>query len=735
MKTKRYTTIRAKLIFFLGTALGLVFALSGYLVVSGVFSRNKADARLYMESLSREYANKVDSILERPLDTARTLANAMAAYAAIPADNRRAAYMNILKSSLVANPTFLGIWTLWEPDVLEGRDAGFAGNQDLGSDALGHFTPYFVRNGPGIVLQVPEAADGYGAPYYQIPRSTRKEYLSEPYLYPVQGKDVLMLSTVAPIIVQGRFLGVVGIDLGTDTIEKELGKLALYKTGFGRLISNEGIVVSHNDPTLIGKLAPEWSGDEREDIMSALASGQSFTRISYSVALDWNTLKSFVPVIIGDTSSPWMYGTVVPEEETYASVMGMLTTNIIILSTGFILVIVAIWVLAGSLLKPLQTTRLALQEIAQGEGDLTKTLVIRSRDEMGILAESFNTFVSNLGTIIAGIRDELARLQGLGTELAGNMDQTSAAIIQINSNIESVGRSFGQQHGAVSEVSSTVEEIVGNIASLNRLVEEQTNHLGTSASAVEQMVANMQSITKNVDISMTAFTKLQDVSEQGYDRLSAVTETIGHIATQSRGLEETNDVIKSIASQTNLLAMNAAIEAAHAGDAGRGFAVVADEIRKLAEDTAARSKDISEVLQALTDLIQSAVDLSSDAGHSFESVRSSVQEVNTRQRDIRNAVEEQSEGNQLVLDSVEKLRRISAEVESGSHEMSTGSNAILRSVHTLADATGEIQRAMDEISSGTADINHSVMQVTELSKRTMTGIETVEASVHRFKVR
>ncbi|MFH2114531.1 MAG: methyl-accepting chemotaxis protein [Spirochaetota bacterium] len=735
MKTKRQTSIRAKLILFLGAALGSVFALSGYLVVSGVFSQNKADARLYMESLSREYANKVDTILERPLDTARTLASAMTAYTAMPAENRRTAYMNILKSSLAANPTFLGIWTLWEPDSLDGGDASSAGNRDLGSDSLGHFTPYFVRNGPGIILQVPEATDGYEAAYYQIPRNTRKEYLSEPYVYPLQGKEVLILSTVAPIIVQGRFLGVVGINLSTDTIEAELGKLSLYKTGFGTLISNEGIVVSHDDPTHIGKQAPEWSGEEREGIVSALASGQSFTRLSHSVALERDTLRSFVPVIVGDSSSPWMYGTVVPEEETYASVMGMLTTNIIILSTGFILVIVAIWLLAGSLLKPLRTTRLALQEIAQGEGDLTKTLVIRSRDEMGILADSFNTFVSNLGAIIAGIRDEMAKLQGLGTELAGNMDQTSTAIIQINSNIESVGRSFSQQHGAVSEVSSTVEEIVGNIASLNRLVREQTDHLGTSASAVEQMVANMQSITKNVDISMAAFTKLQEVSEQGYDRLSAVTETIGRIATQSRGLEETNDVIKSIASQTNLLAMNAAIEAAHAGDAGRGFAVVADEIRKLAEGTAARSKDISEVLQALTNLIQSAVNLSSDAGHSFESVRSSVQEVNTRQRDIRNAVEEQGEGNQQVLDSVERLRRISAEVESGSQEMSTGSNAILRSVHTLADATSEIQRAMDEISSGTADMNRSVIQVTELSKRTMTGIETVEASVHRFKVK
>jgi methyl-accepting chemotaxis protein len=168
-------TIRAKLILFLGTGLGLVFALSGYLVVSGVFNQNKADARIYMESLSREYANRVDTILERPLDTARTLANAMSAYSAIPAENRRAAYMRMLESSLTANPSFLGIWTLWEPDSLEGSDLATIGRTGLGSDTLGRFTPYFVRDGSSIILQVPEAADGYEAPYYQIPKDTRKE--------------------------------------------------------------------------------------------------------------------------------------------------------------------------------------------------------------------------------------------------------------------------------------------------------------------------------------------------------------------------------------------------------------------------------------------------------------------------------------------------------------------------------------------------------------------------------
>jgi methyl-accepting chemotaxis protein len=279
-----------------------------------------------------------------------------------------------------------------------------------------------------------------------------------------------------------------------------------------------------------------------------------------------------------------------------------------------------------------------------------------------------------------------------------------------------------------------VEQIVGNITSLNRLVGEQTEHLSTSASAVEEMVANMDSITRNIDISMDAFTKLNDASELGYDRLSAVSETITNIASQSRGLEETNATITSIASQTNLLAMNAAIEAAHAGDAGKGFAVVADEIRKLAEDTAARSRDISAVLQSLGDLIGSAVSLSSEAGHSFESIRTSVLDVSTRQREIRSAVEEQTGGNKVVLESVDKLRRISSEVESGSMEMSTGSQTILRSVQVLSDITGEVQNAIREITDGTGDINKAVVEVSELSKQTMAGIETVEGSIRRFKV-
>jgi methyl-accepting chemotaxis protein len=735
MARSRNLTIRMKLVLFLGLALGLVFAASGFLVISSVFSKNKDDARQYMESISREYANKADAILELPMVTARSLARSMASFETIPAGSRRTAFLSMLQAALATNELFAASWTIWEPDALEGLDAPFAGNVSLGSDRLGRFAPYFINDGSTIVMQTSDATGNYSALHYSIPRDSDQEYLTEPYRRTIQGRDVLMISAVAPIIAAGRFRGVVGIDIITDQLDWELGRLTLYSTGFGRLISHDGLVVTHPSADQVGRKAPEWDGSEREIIMQALSARKAFTLSSQATGTGSTTLKSFVPIFIGNSPKPWIYGSIVPEAETYAAVTRLLFMNIATIAAGFIIVVGTVWLLTGNMLKPLKTTRSALEEIARGEGDLTRTLEVRTRDDMGNLAESFNTFVSNLAGIISSIRNEIGSLQSIGQELSANMNETSAAIIQINSNIESVGKSFGQQDVAVSEVSATIEQIVGNIAGLNRLVVEQTNHLGTSASAVEQMVANMQSITRNVDLSMAAFTRLQEVSEHGFDRLSAVTETIGNIAERSQGLEETNSIITAIAAQTNLLAMNAAIEAAHAGDAGRGFSVVADEIRKLAEDTAARSMDIAAVLQALKDLIASAVDQSAQAGHAFESVRGAVQEVNTRQKEIRHAVEEQSGGNQVVLDSVERLRRIGAEVQQGSGEMSNGSATILRSVHTLADITSQVSRAMQEINSGTTEINRSVVEVSELSKRTMHGIENVEAAVRRFKVR
>jgi len=728
------SSIKSKLVLILGLALAAVFSVSGFIAIRGISTQTREDARLYMESLSREYANRFKGNLETPMNLSTTLATAMEEAESVPLGARRSYFLNALRSALEKNESYFAVWTMWEPDELDGADDAHRGRELLGSDADGRFTPFFYRENGSIQMEASSWDEENGEDFYSIPKTTLKEYLTEPYPYEVKGKTVQMVSTVAPILREGRFVGVVGVDLSLEGIAETLGTATLYRTGFGRLVSYNGVVVVHQDPTRIGEIAPEWSGEQRERVSSALKTGKAFTEAAWSVSLKRTTLKSFIPIFIANSPYPWMYGTVVPEEETYENIAGVIGQSAFIIAAGFIAVILAVWFVGGNLLNPLRKTQLALKEIAEGDGDLTKALDVRTNDETGALAQSFNQFVEKLRSILATVGKELADLSALGEQLGRDVQGTTSSIMQINGTVSNVGQSVNRQKNAVAEVSATIEQIVGNIASLDKLIDEQGRSLERGASAVEEMVANIQSITRNIDAGKPAFAKLRESSDTGFEKLESVGDTVSRIAEKSSGLEETNAVITTIASQTNLLAMNAAIEAAHAGEAGKGFAVVADEIRKLAEDTALRSREISGTLEELGDSIRQAVELSAEAGKAFEFIRTAVDEVTDRQEEIRSAVAEQSEGNKVVLESMERLKRIGTEVGSGSAEMSAGSASILRSVHQLSEVTGEVNQAMEEISEGTAEINASAMRISELSNKTSLGIGAVKGAVGRFKV-
>jgi methyl-accepting chemotaxis protein len=547
-----------------------------------------------------------------------------------------------LQQALIDKPDLLGLYVIFEPDALDGADAGFAAKPDLGSNETGRFSLYWVQSKPGE-LQAVIGDEGLlantepgpsGAPYnafYTCARDTRQACVLEPYFDEASGSRKLVTSVAFPLLENGKVIAVVGLDINLAALQKnsEASALQLFD-GQGQIsiVSPRGVISANSqDADRLGHPM------DNAQVMDALRQGQP------KVFVDPQQIKVLEPLPPIAGAAPWGVLVGVPQAVLLAPVaslqqqldaQGMQSTALELLLGGgsALLGLLLIGYAARRITRPLQVLTRVMEDISLGEGDLTRRLQVQSRDEIGQLATAFNRFVER---IHQSIREVSSAALGVNEGARRVLDASHSSL----SNFDDQASRTNSVAAAINQLGAAAQEIAHNACDASQQASCARQQAEDGRQVVQRTIEVMNELSGKISASCSNIEVLNDK-----------TVNIGQIL----------EVIKGISQQTNLLALNAAIEAARAGEAGRGFAVVADEVRSLAGRTQASALQIQQMIEELqvgardsvTTMTESqhhseeSVTIANLAGTRLSSVTQRIGEIDNVNQSVAAATEEQT---------------------------------------------------------------------------------------------
>ncbi|OHE60215.1 MAG: hypothetical protein A2Y36_03440, partial [Treponema sp. GWA1_62_8] len=568
---------------------------------------------------------------------------------------------------------------------------------------------------------------------YVIKALSGERAVSDVLISRVIGKPVVMYAV--PITENGAVKGALIARRDGNDLSSLSNSMGFGASGYAYMINKAGVVVAHPDGELVMNQFAPIAASEKDASLVPLANAFRLMMTERTGLIGYryegmDIIAGFSPV----EGTDLILVVAASEAEIHKGINSLSVFFILATLICIALGIVIALVIGKAISSPIAMASRILGEINQGDGDLTRKLTVRSKDELGALAFNFNSFVDGLNGIIGTIRKTASEIGEAGNDLSADMAETSASVIQIMSNIESVKNRVIDQSAGVTETLATVEQISRNLESFKNRIDDQAANVTEASASIEELVSSIRSVSATLERNAANIDELLEASSIGKDKISAVVNIIREIGIAAEGMLEASDIISGVASQTNLLSMNAAIEAAHAGDAGRGFAVVADEIRKLSENSSEQTQAISKVLNGIKASIDSAVGCSRDADASFDSMLARVRIVSDQESEIKNAMAEQSIGGSQVLEAIAGINQITSEIHGGSAEILAGSRNILDEMNRLAAITREINQSVAEMADGAKEIAASVTHVTALSVRNKDSAHDLESQVGRFKV-
>ncbi len=725
-------TLTRELSFSIGAVLIALLVALGLFLAVRVNKGFRAISDDYLNQVSEYYSASTEKILEGEFKIGTTLKASLECFEKIEPENRRDFINQLLRETLVANPTLVDTWCVWEPDALDGMDAEFAthgGQTALDTDHTGRFIPYWTQ--VGSTIECTPLTDYEDGSWYVDPFNNDKGILIDPNLYEVGGKMMWVCGAAYPIKDKnGKSIGVVGLDMSLDTLTSLLKSAEVYQRGYLSLISNVGLTAVDKDVELEGQTYTYYEDNEFGEIFkkvrSSLQSQGFYTSDGFIHIVD--------PIQVAGADEVWYLTVNVPSSEVNRPIKEIVSLVIIGFTITTIVLFILTFIFVSIISSSLKIGLSALKNIAQGDGDLTVRVEAKKDNELGQMYTYFNQTMEKLQNSIGKVKNESESMEQTSLVLTDNMNTTAAAANQVTANIESVNQEVKKQADNVKSANISVEEINNQVKKLVESIESQSSCVVESSSAIEQMVANIRSVTNILKSNSDTIANLEKSSEEGKENIASSVDATEKIREQSNILLEASTVIQNIAEQTNLLAMNAAIEAAHAGEAGKGFSVVADEIRKLAEDSNIQGKKITEnlndVLASIEDVSNSTMKMQTQFGEIYDL----TQKVSQQEVTIMHAMQEQSEGGGQVLQAMKEINDITMDVRNGSESMQAATDNVNKEMNVLTRITDEITASMEEMAFGLTDINNSINQVNDETHNLKDSIQSLTSVVNTFKV-